>query len=433
MILNGNQRGGAKDLALHLLKDENEHVEIYELRGFVSDNLVSALNESYAISRATQCKQFLYSLSLNPPPSENVDTESFERAIDQVEEKLGLVNQPRAIVFHEKEGRRHAHAVWSRIDADEMKAIPLPYTKLKLKDVSRELFLEHGWQMPPRLMKSQKRDPRNFTLAEWQQAKRTKKEPRELKTIFQDCWAVSDTQATFAHALKERGYILARGDKRGFVALDHRGEPFSISKWVGIRAKEVRAKLKDGQSLPSVEEAREQIARGLSSRLTELQNQQRAAFDFRMTAMQEKLRAMAQKHATERKEQSEFLERRWRTETAARQKRFNTGLQGLFDRLTGNRRRIREQNEREACQALIRDRREKDNLIFLQLEERRMVQARIENFKTLGREQVRDLNGDIRQFHEMLTRSREKFVLDWRDDERLAPTRRRSRGLDLLR
>lgn len=54
MILVGNQRGGAKDLALHLLKDENEHIEVHELRGFVSNNLMGALNEAYAISRAAQ-------------------------------------------------------------------------------------------------------------------------------------------------------------------------------------------------------------------------------------------------------------------------------------------------------------------------------------------------------------------------------------------
>ena len=39
MILVGNQRGGAKDLALHLLKQENEHVEVHEVRGFASQNL----------------------------------------------------------------------------------------------------------------------------------------------------------------------------------------------------------------------------------------------------------------------------------------------------------------------------------------------------------------------------------------------------------
>ena len=101
MNLQGSQRGGAKDLALHLLKAENDHVDMHELRGFVSDDLVSALNEAHAISRGTKTKQFLFSLSLNPPPEENVSTQDFLDAIEQVEGKLGLNGQPRAIVFHE--------------------------------------------------------------------------------------------------------------------------------------------------------------------------------------------------------------------------------------------------------------------------------------------------------------------------------------------
>ena len=60
MILVGNQRGGAKDLALHLLKAENEHVEVHEIRGFASHHLMAALNEAYAISRATRCKRFYF-------------------------------------------------------------------------------------------------------------------------------------------------------------------------------------------------------------------------------------------------------------------------------------------------------------------------------------------------------------------------------------
>ena len=84
---------------------------------------MAALNEAYAISRATRCKQFLFSLSFNPPKHENVSTETFERAIERAEDTLGLNGQPRAIVFHEKNGRRHCHAVWSRIKLDEMKAV----------------------------------------------------------------------------------------------------------------------------------------------------------------------------------------------------------------------------------------------------------------------------------------------------------------------
>lgn len=60
----------------------------------------------YAISQGTRCKQFLFSLSLNPPENEKVPVEVFEKAISEIEHKLGLENQTRAIVFHEKEGRR---------------------------------------------------------------------------------------------------------------------------------------------------------------------------------------------------------------------------------------------------------------------------------------------------------------------------------------
>ena len=47
MILKGSQRGGAGQLARHLLKaEENEHVEVHELRGFLSEDLHGALHEA---------------------------------------------------------------------------------------------------------------------------------------------------------------------------------------------------------------------------------------------------------------------------------------------------------------------------------------------------------------------------------------------------
>ena len=102
-------------MALHLLKQqENEHVEVHEVSGFASDTIQEAFKEAYAISRGTKCKQFLFSLSLSPPETESVPVAVFEKAIADIEHKIGLVGQPRVIVFHEKEGRRHAHCVWSR-------------------------------------------------------------------------------------------------------------------------------------------------------------------------------------------------------------------------------------------------------------------------------------------------------------------------------
>ena len=211
MILKGSQRAGGTQLALHLLKtDENEHVDIHEVSGFISDTPMDAFKEAYAISRGTKCRQFLFSLSLSPPEKEIVPVEVFENAITNIENKIGLAGQPHVIVFHEKEGRRHAHCVWSRIDTEKMKAINLPHFKLKLRDISRELYLEHGWQMPRGLVNSEERNPLNFTQAEWQQAKRIKQDPRAIKEAFQDCWAMSDSRAAFAGALEERGYYLAK-------------------------------------------------------------------------------------------------------------------------------------------------------------------------------------------------------------------------------
>jgi hypothetical protein len=255
VIFVGSQRSGAKDLALHLMKEENDHVTIHEVRGFASEDLLSALREAEALSKGTRCKQYLFSLSLNPPPGESVDTQTFEAAIDRAEEKLGLVGQPRAIVFHEKEGRRHAHAVWSRIDADEMRAVPLPFTHRKLLDLSRELYLEHRWRMPDGLAKSGARDPVNFNLAEWQQAKRASSDPKTIKLDFMEAWAVSDSKASLNQALKERGFILAQGDRRGFVAVDRQGEVYALARWSGIKTKDVKARLSDPKDLPTVEEA----------------------------------------------------------------------------------------------------------------------------------------------------------------------------------
>ncbi|CAA0121113.1 Uncharacterised protein [Halioglobus japonicus] len=410
MILQGNQRGGAKNLALHLLKDENEHVEVHELRGFVSDNLVSALNEAYAVSRGTKAKQFLYSLSLNPPKSENVSIEDFENAIAQVEEKLGLKGQPRAIVFHEKQGRRHAHAVWSRIDGQKMKAIELPFTKLKLKEVSRDLYLQHNWQMPRGFLNSQECDPKNFTLQQWQQAKRTGKDPRQIKATLQDCWAISDTQGTFQQALRDRGYTLARGDRRGFVAMDHHCEVYAISKkWIGKSAKEVRARLAEPDALPTVDVARSQIAGDMAARLSTLQKQQATTIHTRLSELERKRVQMVQTHQAQRRSLEHSQQARQHLETRQRQSRYSTGFRGLLDRVTGKRHRIKAQNEREAQEAQTRDRQEKDQLIFNQLNVRRVLQVRIDRLHAFKERRGHMLSQDIEQFGQVQRGERERL------------------------
>ncbi len=268
MILKASQRGGGQSLAVHLMRaDDNEHIDLHELRGFASDNLKGAFREAEATAKGTRCRQYLFSLSLSPPAQANVSVDTFRETIDRIEKRLGLEGQPRALVFHEKEGRRHAHCVWSRIDADTMTAKQLSFFKTKLMGISRELYLEQGWEMPRGIEKMGQSNPLNFTLAEWQQAKRKGTDPRELRHAVQTSWKQSDGARAFARSLEDKGLFLAKGDRRAFVLLDHTGDVHALPRLLDLKTKEVRARLGDGADLPGLEGAKAALAKRMTPAL----------------------------------------------------------------------------------------------------------------------------------------------------------------------
>ena len=430
MILVGNQRGGARDLALHLMKDENERVEVHQLRGFVADDLDGAFEEAYAISRGTRCKQFLFSLSLNPPQGEDVSVAAFEAAIDQAEAKLGLSGQPRAVVFHEKRGddgesRRHAHAVWSRIDGAEMKAVQLSHSKRKLNDVARDLYLEHGWKMPHGLAVSGARDPRNFTLAEWQQAKRQGDDPREVKAAIQDAWAISDSKAAFTHALQERGYWLAAGDRRGFLAVNHQGKYYSVSKYAGVKPKQVRERLGDLESVPSLAETKLEIAKAMQTKMRDFQAETAKREEWQKAEAARKREALKARQKTERDTFKEAARLRTAAEEKDRRKRLRTGLLGFWDRLTGERKRTLERNAREAAQSKRREQHAMENLSANQLGERKQVVTESTKQRTKTKAVQKNLTKDAKVFRDMETEA-----ISERDARREAFKKKRRRAED---
>jgi hypothetical protein len=402
MILKASQRGGAKQLGLHLLKmTENERVEIHEVRGFISDDVMDAMHEAYAVSRGTKCRQFLFSVSLNPPETENVRIEVFEQALAKIEERNGLTDQPRIVVFHEKEGRRHCHAVWSRIDAESMTAKPLPHFKLKLRDVAKELYIENGWKMPRGFIDQKQRDPRNFTLDEWQQAKRHGHNAKDIKALVQECWAASDSRQAFASALQERGLYLARGDRRGHVVVTYDGEVHSIPRMVGKLAKDITGRLGDPTSLPSVEEMRAHIARDIEPKIKTFITEAKQEFAERMKPVeQERLRLKAL-HDAERAKLDQGQAARLQAETQARAERLRKGLGGLWDRLTGEHAKVKAQNELEAYWSLQRDREQRNELVSAQMRERQALQQKIIKLRQEQAQRLRDLHRDLHRYGEL--------------------------------
>lgn len=411
MIIKASERGSAKDLARHLLNehDGNEHITLHELNGFMSEDLEGALEEAYAISRGTKCQKPLFSCSFNPPSQEDVSIETFEDAIRRVEEKNGLSGQPRAIVFHEKEGRRHAHAVWSRIDAETMTAKNLSHYKLKCQDISRELYHEHNWQMPNGLARKQS-DPRNYSLVEYAQSKRMKVDPRDLKGAIRDAYATSDSAKSFAHALSEQGFALAKGDRRGHVAISHSGEVISISRYVGKRAKEVSEKLGEpDDTLPSVDAAKLAMTQDMRKAFIRHTKEVRSLRDEEQDRLKSQQLKLHEQHKTRRHVLEQQQKDRWIEETKVRSDRLNSGLRGLWQLVTGQRTQIQKQNIEEAQHAQKRDRQESNELIARQLQERQDIKAREDLVSKQHDQTMQDLREDQARAREQQRALQDQF------------------------
>lgn len=399
MILKASQRGSGANLAAHLMKlDDNEHIQIYELRGFASNDLHGAFKEAEAISLGTKCKQYLFSVSLNPPEGENVSIEIFEDALDRIEGRLGLTDQPRAVVFHEKENRLHAHAVWSRIDAETMTAKQLSFFKTKLMGISRDLYLENGWDMPNGIAKLGNRNPEKFSLAEWQQCKRQGIDPRLLKSTVQACWSNSDNLKAFQSSLTEIGFLHAKGDKRGHVILDHNGEVYSLPRMLGVRAKDVRARLGDGHDLKSVDASRKLLAERMTPAIRALIAESKQKFQSRSDKLNSYKKEMTELHRKARTKLAARQKSEWDTETIQRSKRLPKGLKGLWFRLTGKYRTISKTNNTEAHATRARHGAEQQELVEKQRSQRAILQTRIKELRRDQAKQLRELRKDIGRY-----------------------------------
>lgn len=376
MIVKGNQRAGGRSLAAHLANGrDNDHVQIHELRGFASGTLLGAFLEIEAAAACTRCEQPFFSVSLNPPAAAPVHVDQYELAADAIEAKFpGLGDQPRAIVFHEKHGRRHAHCVWSRIDAQRRRAVPLPHSRRKLLDVSRLLYDALGITAPAGVTDPAKADPLNYDRTIWQQAKRLDEDPRDLKAIIRQAWAVSDNRASFEAALERQALTLARGDRRGFVVIHHSGEAMSLTRYAGVKKAEVQARIGKPEALPTVDQVKDTLQVRMTATITrrladlkEMQDRQRRPHQRRLVGMRQTQRvarqALAEHHAA-----------RLRHEETARADRFRAGIMGLWDRVSGKRGRLSIQNHHEAVAGRLRDRDEWEGLIEDQAVERRALQ-----------------------------------------------------------
>lgn len=296
-----------------------------------------------------------------------------------MEKRLGLDDQPRAIVFHEKYGRRHAHVVWSRIDTTGERPISMriSHDRQKLMEVSHELFLRHGWEVPKGIAQYDSASPQDIRHDEWMQFKRTGIHPDEHRALIGDAYEVSDNAEAFAHALEERGYILAKG-RRGYVVLDQDGEVHSVMRMTGQRKKAVEARLGVPETVLSVKDAQTL----LKERRSAVVEKERDRLNAEHTkALEPYKRALAGLRAEQRTERDMLRARhaqREQQEGFERAQRLRTGLIGLWDRVSRRHARTVRENAREAEAAKVRDRAERQAQLDIQMRDRRALQDRLQ-------------------------------------------------------
>jgi hypothetical protein len=251
MIPKGNARAGGQQLATHLLNaHDNERVEIAEITNSVARDLHGAFAEWEAASTATNCEKYLYHLMLNPDPQQRRLTraEYFEY-IARTEKTLGLTDQPRVVVFHSKDGREHCHVAWSRIDTERLRAVTLSHDRQKLRSITRQFARDMGLQLPRGMQNNRGKErfkdrDRRSNHAEKQQEERTGITKEARRREITEAWRQSDTGQAFINAMKQRGYTLAQGDRRGYVVVDRHGEIHSLSRQIdGANAKQVSQRL----------------------------------------------------------------------------------------------------------------------------------------------------------------------------------------------
>jgi hypothetical protein len=259
MIAKGNVHNDGVYLARYLAVSSQgtERAEVGELRGFATDSVFDALALVQLQSQGTHCQKPIFHVQVRLPEKENLTRAQWFEVTNRIEHRLGFDGQPRAVVFHQKEGGEHMHIAWSRIGED-MRAIDPGLFKLKLKEVCRELEREMGLQAVKNEREPSERT-RPANRGEYEEARRLKTDLKAIRESIRDCLEESHTATGFAAALEEKGFVLARGDRRAFVIVDGKGGMHALSKRItGLTMGETRGRLAGlaEAELPSIEQAR---------------------------------------------------------------------------------------------------------------------------------------------------------------------------------
>jgi hypothetical protein len=251
--------------------EANERAELKQIRGVRADSLREALEEMQRQARINpRVINFMYHADFNPRLDEHLSPEERDRAFEIFEKERGIpTDAARIVMEHVKEGRKHWHVVWYRLDdngrpfSDSLDATVAHHAaktisyELGLEKVISPLTREPGTPRP-------KRAPKAWEMYRGDQSGLdTREVTADVTGLLQLC--ENDGKA-FSQALETRGYIFARGDRitagePALMIIDLAGEDHHLPRRIeGMNAKQVNELMRhiDRASLPTIAEAKQQ-------------------------------------------------------------------------------------------------------------------------------------------------------------------------------
>lgn len=262
MIINGGSRCNRRFFAAHLANgDDNEHVTVCEIRNLAADTIGDALREMEAIALGTQCKNYFYHANINPLETEHLTLEEWNRAVDVLEENLGLSGHARFVVEHRKKGRTHRHVIWLRIVVSTMRVVKMTKDYPRHQTTARQLEQEFGLQRFTSVAGGDTKDRPVRRPKSWESFRGQKSgiDPYRMKEQITSLYLTSTTADEFIKVLRNHGYILARADRAAYCVVDRAGHVHSLGRRLeGISAGALTQFMKqiDVQTLPTVAETR---------------------------------------------------------------------------------------------------------------------------------------------------------------------------------
>ena len=266
MIIKGNRHSNGAKLAAYLMSGgkHGERVEHAELNGFgpYPDDIFKAFRSLHVMAGATGIENPLFHVQIRLPEGEQISREQWDHTTARTLKTLGLDGQPYARVFHADEitGEQHIHLAISLIDAETMKAKAVPFFKLRMKALARELEKEFDITR----VKNHREGPIKYAAKknEQQQAQRLGTDKDAIRNTIRACFEQSKNWPTFEAALEHEGMMLTLGDRRSLVVVDHAGGVHAFGKrLLGINNAQIVERLAglDPNELPTVQQAQSVI------------------------------------------------------------------------------------------------------------------------------------------------------------------------------